>query len=74
MSGPDLDQLATVLAAVAVPVIASGGVGTLDDLRRLGALRVGDRALAGVIVGRALYEGRFPLGDALRAVGGPPAT
>ena len=70
MAGPDTDQLGAVLGAVNVPVVASGGVGTLDDLRMLGALRIADRALAGVIVGRALYEDRFGLADAIAALGG----
>ncbi len=66
MAGPDLDQLAAVLAATAVDVVASGGVGSLDDLRSLSALEpVPGRRLAGVIVGRALYEGRFSVEEAL---------
>jgi phosphoribosylformimino-5-aminoimidazole carboxamide ribotide isomerase len=66
MAGPDLDQLAAVLAATEVDVVASGGVGTLDDLRSLSALEpVPGRRLAGVIVGRALYEGRFSVEEAL---------
>jgi phosphoribosylformimino-5-aminoimidazole carboxamide ribotide isomerase len=71
MTGPDVDQLGAVLAATDVPVIASGGVGTLDDLHTLAELRVGPRALAGVVVGRAIYERRFGVGDALRALGAP---
>jgi phosphoribosylformimino-5-aminoimidazole carboxamide ribotide isomerase len=65
LAGPDLGQLADVLAATALDVVASGGVGSLDDLRALAALDVGGRRLAGAIVGRALYEGAFPLSDAL---------
>jgi phosphoribosylformimino-5-aminoimidazole carboxamide ribotide isomerase len=68
LDGPDLEGLSLVLASTPLDVIASGGVGTLDDLRALGALEVDGRRLAGVIVGRALYEGRFTLGDALGAV------
>lgn len=68
LAGPDVAQLAAVLAATAVPVIASGGVGTLDDLRALRALRVGDRSLAGVIAGKAIYEGRFTATEALTAI------
>ncbi len=68
LEGPALGQLADVLLATEVPVIASGGVGTLDDLRAVAALRAGSRALAGVIVGRAIYEGRFGVADALSAV------
>ena len=65
MDGPDLDQLGAVLEATAVDVIASGGVGTLDDLRALAGLAVDGRSLAGIIVGRALYEGRFTVEEAL---------
>jgi phosphoribosylformimino-5-aminoimidazole carboxamide ribotide isomerase len=68
MAGPDLAGLTAVLATTGHPVIASGGVATLDDLRTLARLRAGERRLAGVIVGKALYEGRFGVGDALRAV------
>jgi phosphoribosylformimino-5-aminoimidazole carboxamide ribotide isomerase len=67
-AGPALDQLAAVVEATALPVIASGGVGTLEDLVALRALRVGERALAGAIVGRAIYEGRFDVEEALAAL------
>jgi len=69
LEGPDLDQLAAVLGACSLDVIASGGVGSADDLRSLGALAVGERRLAGAIVGRALYEGTVSLADALAAAG-----
>lgn len=65
MAGPDLEGLAECLAATSIDVVASGGVGTLDDLRALAGLRVGDRSLAGAIVGRALHEGQFRLDEAL---------
>ncbi|MGH9286589.1 MAG: HisA/HisF-related TIM barrel protein, partial [Acidimicrobiales bacterium] len=66
MAGPDLDQLGAVLSATGVDVIASGGVGSLSDLRSLSALEPAlGRRLAGVIVGRALYEGRFSVQEAL---------
>jgi phosphoribosylformimino-5-aminoimidazole carboxamide ribotide isomerase len=68
MAGPDRDQLSAVLSATTVPVIASGGVGTLADLAALGQLEAEGRRLAGAVVGRALYEGRFTLGEALAAV------
>jgi phosphoribosylformimino-5-aminoimidazole carboxamide ribotide isomerase len=61
LAGPDLRQLAGVLDAVAVPVVASGGIGTLEHLRAL------DRRLAGVVVGRALYEGCFTVEEAIAA-------
>lgn len=69
LEGPDLDGLAEVLGASPLPLIASGGVGTLDDLRALSALTTDGRTLDGVIVGRALYEGAFSLTDALDALG-----
>ena len=61
LAGPDVTGLAAAVATSAVPVIASGGVGTLEDLRALSAIG----GLHGIIVGRALYEGRFTLGEAL---------
>jgi len=68
LAGPAFDQLADVLGATSLDVVASGGVGTLADLRSLSALEVDGRRLAGVIVGRALYEGAFRIGDAVATV------
>lgn len=68
LAGPDLDQLALVLGSSSLDVVASGGVGTLDDLRALDGLAVGERRLAGAIVGRALYEKAFTVADAVAAV------
>lgn len=65
LEGPDLGQLAQVLAVTSIGVIASGGVGTLADLEALAQLEVGGRRLAGAIVGRALYEGTVDLAAAL---------
>jgi phosphoribosylformimino-5-aminoimidazole carboxamide ribotide isomerase len=62
--GPNLDAMAGMAAAVSLPVIASGGVTTLDDIRQLTR-----RGLAGCIVGRALYEGRLDLAACIREVG-----
>jgi phosphoribosylformimino-5-aminoimidazole carboxamide ribotide isomerase len=62
LSGPDLDTLDAVHAAVATPVIASGGVGTLADLEALAA-----RNFAGAIVGRAIYERRFTVAEGIAA-------
>ena len=71
MDGPSLDQLRAVLDATEMHVIASGGVGSLGDLEALAELETGGRRLAGTIIGRALYEGRFTLGEALAQVVGP---
>jgi imidazole glycerol phosphate synthase subunit HisF len=68
LSGPALGQLAAVLGATGVDLIASGGVGSLADLRTLSMLEVDGRRLAGTIVGRALYEGAFRIRDAIATV------
>ena len=73
MVGPDVTGYRSLLGPAPVPLIASGGVGSLDDVRRLAWLRAGGHRLAGVIVGRALYEGRFSLPEALAASRGAPA-
>jgi len=70
LEGPDVDLYRRALGATALPVIASGGVGGPQDLRTLRDLWVGGRGLAGVIVGRALYEGRLDVADALRILAG----
>jgi len=62
--GPDLDGLVAAAGVTSVPIVASGGVGSLDALRELRDARV----IAGVIVGRALYEGKFTLSEALAVV------
>ncbi len=63
MDGPDLGLMASVVEMSPVPVIASGGVGTLDHLRSLPATGV-----EAVVVGRALYEGAFSYSEAVTAV------
>ena len=66
LGGPNLDLLARVADRTDVPVIASGGVSSLDDLRAIATLT--DRGVEGAIVGKALYAGRFTLPQALDAV------
>ncbi|HTT91157.1 MAG TPA: 1-(5-phosphoribosyl)-5-[(5-phosphoribosylamino)methylideneamino]imidazole-4-carboxamide isomerase [Acidimicrobiales bacterium] len=72
MLGPDLAGYRLLLEECEVPLIASGGVGTLDDIRRLAWLQGAGRHLAGVIVGRAIYEGRFTVPEAVAASRGGP--
>jgi phosphoribosylformimino-5-aminoimidazole carboxamide ribotide isomerase len=67
LAGPDLENLAAALDATAVDVIASGGIGSLADIEALSSLEAGGRRLAGVIVGKALYEGRFTVEEAMAA-------
>ena len=66
MEGPDLDVLADALAVTNIDVVASGGVGRPSDLDDLAALSVDGRCIAGIILGRALYEGTVDLATAAR--------
>lgn len=63
LDGPDVVGLAAVVGEAGVPVVASGGVGSLDHLRALRELPVD-----GVIVGRALYAGAFTVPDAVEVL------
>ncbi len=69
LRGPNLDLLRRVCARTDRPVIASGGVSCLDDLRAIAALRA--EGVEGVIVGKALYAGAFTLEQALNATSPP---
>jgi phosphoribosylformimino-5-aminoimidazole carboxamide ribonucleotide (ProFAR) isomerase len=64
LQGPNLNLLREVCAATNKPIIASGGVSTLDDLRALRILT--ESGVEGAIVGKALYAGAFTLEDALQ--------
>jgi 1-(5-phosphoribosyl)-5-[(5-phosphoribosylamino)methylideneamino] imidazole-4-carboxamide isomerase/N-(5'phosphoribosyl)anthranilate isomerase len=66
LTGPNLDLLEGVAECTEAPVIASGGVSSLDDLRAIATLT--DSGVEGAIVGKALYAGRFTLPEALAAV------
>jgi len=68
LAGPDLELFATVLEAPGgIDVIASGGVGTLAHIEALASLTAGGRRLAGAIVGKALHDGAFTVGEAVAA-------
>jgi len=66
MTGPNLELLRDVCAATSRPVVASGGVASLDDLRAIATLV--PEGVEGAIVGKALYAGAFTLRDALAVV------
>jgi phosphoribosylformimino-5-aminoimidazole carboxamide ribotide isomerase len=70
MEGPDASGLVELLSRSRIPIIASGGVGALDDLLTLEALRGAGRRLDGVIIGRAIYEGSFTVKEALQTLAG----
>ena len=65
-TGVDARMFSRTAAEAGVPVIASGGVATLNDIRTLA--HYFEAGVAGVITGRALYEGRFTLSDAIAAL------
>ncbi|MCA1712694.1 MAG: bifunctional 1-(5-phosphoribosyl)-5-((5-phosphoribosylamino)methylideneamino)imidazole-4-carboxamide isomerase/phosphoribosylanthranilate isomerase PriA [Actinobacteria bacterium] len=70
LTGPNLELLRQVTAATDRPVVASGGVSSLDDLRAIAAVR----GVEGAIVGKALYAGAFTLPEALAAVSEAPGA
>ena len=65
LTGPNTDAMRAMQKAVDVPVVASGGVTTVEDVARLAAV-----PMAGCIIGRALYERRLTLPEAIEAAGG----
>lgn len=66
LTGPNLEGLRGIARATDHPVIASGGIATLDDVRRVASLE--PSRIIGVLIGRALYEGEFSLREAIAAV------
>ncbi|HVW36669.1 MAG TPA: 1-(5-phosphoribosyl)-5-[(5-phosphoribosylamino)methylideneamino]imidazole-4-carboxamide isomerase [Pirellulales bacterium] len=64
LTGPNLQAMAEMRDATSLPLVASGGVSSAKDVAALAALRI-----AGCIIGRALYEGKLSLADALAAAG-----
>jgi 1-(5-phosphoribosyl)-5-[(5-phosphoribosylamino)methylideneamino] imidazole-4-carboxamide isomerase/N-(5'phosphoribosyl)anthranilate isomerase len=69
LKGPNLDLYRDVCSRTKAPVVASGGVSSLEDLRALAGLT--PIGVEGAIVGKALYAGAFTIGEALAAVGVP---
>lgn len=62
-TGPNIEAIKEFARAVNVPVVASGGVSCLDDIKRLSTLA--PDGVVGIITGRALYDGRLDLGEAV---------
>ena len=67
LQGVDLASTEAVARAFGGDVIYSGGIGSLEDVRAIAKLR--HRGIRGLIVGRALYGGRFTLAEAIRVAG-----
>lgn len=72
LTGPNIDLLREVAAATSAPVIASGGISSLDDIRALAG--VVDEGVDSAIVGKALYAGKFTLEEALQVAGSAGRT
>ena len=66
LTGLNLEATLALAVATAIPVIASGGLASIEDVKALTAPRA--RKLAGAIVGRALYDGRLDAAEALRVI------
>ena len=62
--GPNIEETAALACAVSIPIVASGGVSTLQDIKNL--LKIENKGVTGVITGRALYEGTLDLKEAIR--------
>ena len=69
-TGADVSGLSAVLGATTIPVIASGGVGSLEHIADLAHLEVSGRRIAGVIAGKAIHDGVISVEDAVAATGG----
>ena len=68
MQGVNVEATAKLAGEISIPVIASGGISTLDDIRAL--MAVADEGIMGAIIGRALYEGSIDLVEAQKLVDG----
>ncbi|MGD6933122.1 MAG: 1-(5-phosphoribosyl)-5-[(5-phosphoribosylamino)methylideneamino]imidazole-4-carboxamide isomerase [Candidatus Bathyarchaeia archaeon] len=64
LSGPDLETLAEAVKCSGVKILAAGGIGSIDDLANLKKIGV-----EGAVIGKALYEGRFTLKEAIQKIG-----
>ena len=64
LAGPDIDSLRELLNVVNIDIVASGGVSRIEDINNLKALE--GEGLKGVIIGKALYEGKLDLAEAIK--------
>ncbi len=63
-TGPNIQETAALAEAVSIPIVASGGVGTIQDIKNL--LKIESKGVIGIITGKALYEGSLDLKEAIR--------
>lgn len=64
LEGPNMDSIETMLTVTDIPIIVSGGISCLDDIKKLKPYE--SMGLKGIIIGKALYEGRFKLSEAMQ--------
>jgi len=64
LGGPNIDSLKEILDKTYLDVVASGGISTIDDVKRLRQFE--DEGLVGIIIGKALYENKIDLGEAIK--------
>jgi phosphoribosylformimino-5-aminoimidazole carboxamide ribotide isomerase len=64
LKGPNIKAIKNLIKETGLSVIASGGISSLDDICRLKTLQ--KKGVVGVIIGKALYEGKFTLSEALK--------
>lgn len=64
LTGPNMERLNEILGAVDISIIASGGISSLEDIRKLKEMN--NKNMVGVIIGKALYEGRVDLEEAIK--------
>lgn len=72
LAGPNIEATIALARAVSIPVILSGGVSSLDDLAAIKA--AGENTLAGVVCGRAIYDGRIDVAQAVKLLEAPSDT
>jgi phosphoribosylformimino-5-aminoimidazole carboxamide ribotide isomerase len=64
LTGPDLEGIKALAERTSIPIIASGGISSIDDIKKLCALK--DKGIIGAITGRAIYEGKLDIKEALK--------
>lgn len=74
LQGPNIDSTIQMAQATGLQVIASGGISSLDDLRRLRKASDEQVSLAGVVIGKAIYAGAFTVREALQVLGQAPSS
>ena len=70
LAGPDVSGIKELLDATDLNIVASGGISSIEDVKKMKSLADSHRNLVGIIIGKALYEGTIDLGEAIKICGG----